>query len=82
VISSAIRALDWYVKRDALVSQLRCLRVPFWPWDSLATLRKRLDWAAAFGYPSERAEPLWLATLEGRMAMFEVRLMQAMGVAK
>jgi hypothetical protein len=77
-----IRLLELYVERDSLLSQLRACGVPFWPWDGVATLRQRLDWAEMFGYPSAGADPRWLATLEGRMAMFELRLMQAIGVAK
>lgn len=82
VIARIVSALDAIVQRDSLTSQLRALRVPHWPWDSNATLRRRLDCAMMFGYPSERADPLWLATLEGRMMMIELRLMQALGVAK
>jgi hypothetical protein len=77
-----IRALDVYITHDSLRSRCRVLGVPFWPWDSRASLRRRIEWAAEYGYPSERAERHWLESIEGRMAMFEVRLMRALGVAK
>lgn len=77
-----IDVLDAYVTRDSLTSQLRALRVPHWPWDSNADLRRRLDCAMAHGYPSDSADPHWLASLEGRMMMAEARLMRALGAAK
>jgi hypothetical protein len=77
-----IRLLELYIERDALLSQLRACGVPFWPWDSVATLRRRLGCATLFGYPSEGADSRWLSTLEGKMMMAELRLMRALGVAK
>jgi hypothetical protein len=71
-----------YVTRNSLKLRCRANGVPCWPWDSNADLRRRLDCAMMFGYPSEHADPRWLATLEGRMMMLEARLMRAVGVAK
>ena len=76
------RALDAYITRDSLKSRCRVNGVPYWPWDSNADLRRRLDCAMAYGYPSERADPRWLASFEGRMMMAEARLMRALGVAR
>lgn len=33
-----------------------------------------------YGYPSERADARWLESVEGRMAIVELRLMRALGV--
>lgn len=80
MIDRFVSLLDAYITRDSLRSQLRVLGVPYWPWDSNATLRQRLEWAAMYGYPSEGADTWWLASIEGRMAIFEMRLMRALGV--
>lgn len=77
-----VHLLGRWLERASLRSRLRLCGVPFWPWDGVATLRRRLDWAEMFGYPSERADPRWLVTLEGRVATAELRLMQALGVAR
>lgn len=82
MINWLVRALYAYIERDSLKSRLRVNRVPFLPWDSVATLRRRLDCAMVYGYPSERADPRWLASVEGCMMMAEARLMRALGVAK
>lgn len=82
MIDRIVSLLDAYITRDSLRSQLHALGVPCWPWDSNATLRRRIDCATAYGYPSENADPRWLASVEGRMMVFELRLMRALGVAK
>jgi hypothetical protein len=82
VIDHLVSLLDACITRDSLRSQLRVLGVPCWPWDSNATLRRRLDCAMTYGWPSASADPHWLASVEGQMMVFELRLMQAMGVAK
>ncbi len=82
MIERLVRLLELYLERDSLRSQLCVLGAPSWPWEGVAALRRRLDWAEMFGYPSTGADPRWLATLEGRMAMIELRLMQALGVAR
>lgn len=82
MLERLIRILQRYIERDSLRSQLRMLGVPFWAWDSVARLRERLDWAVSFGYPSGKADPRWLFTVEGKMAMAELRLMRALGAAK
>lgn len=76
-----IRILDALVTRDALTSQLRMLRVPYWPWDSAATLRRRLEIATLYGTP-EGGDLRWRETVEGRMMLAELRLMRALGVAR
>lgn len=82
MIDRIVSLLDAYIERDSLRSRLRSLGAPFWPWDSNAALRRRLEWAAMYGYPSERADSRWLASVEGQMAMIEVRMMRALGVMK
>lgn len=82
MIDRIVSLLDAYIERDSLRSQLRCLGASFWPWDSAATLRRRLEWATAYGYPSERADARWLESVEGRMAMIELRLMRALGIMR
>lgn len=82
MIERLVRLLELWVEHDSLRSRLRVCGVPFWPWDGVAALRRRLDWAELFGYPSEHADTRWLATYEGRVAMAELRVMQALGVAR
>lgn len=82
MLDRIVSLLDAYITRDSLRAQLRALGVPCWPWDSNAMLRRRLEWATAYGYPSESADPRWLASVEGRMMMFELRLMRALGIMR
>lgn len=82
MIDRIVRALDAYIVRDSLKSRCRALGVPFWPWDSNATLHRRLDCAEAYGYPSEHADPRWLASVEGHMMMAEARLMRLLGLMR
>jgi hypothetical protein len=82
VIDLIVSALDWCIQRDSLTSQLRALGVPFWPWDTLPTLRRRLSCAVCFGWPSENADPRWMESYEAQMMRAELRLMRALGVAR
>jgi hypothetical protein len=77
-----INRIERYAARRDLKFRLSVLGVPYWPWDSDADLRRRLDCAMMYGYPSERADSRWLATVEGHMMMAEVRLMRALGMVK